>query len=165
MQPSTEELSGTLEGYQILKLNNERFTVPELLLRPSNIHMEQKGIAETIVASILQCPKERQFALAENIVLAGGNANFPGLRERIEKDVQALSPNTWRVKVFKPERYALKFLCSIVLILFIPVLSNLLGVVVKHWLQILICIQCLLQNVIMRNMDQIILLKNLTILI
>lgn len=96
-----------MEGYQILKLNNERFTVPEILLRPSNVGMEQKGLAETIVHSILLCPKENQGSLAENIVLAGGNAMFAGLRQRVENDVKALAPSSWQVNVFMPEKYVI----------------------------------------------------------
>lgn len=105
IQPPTKPLGEALEGYQILKLNNERFTVPEILLRPSNIGMEQQGIAETVVSSILKCPKSRQEVIANNIILAGGNAKFPGLRERIEHDVQHLAPFNWKVKVFLPEKY------------------------------------------------------------
>lgn len=91
-----------LEGCQILRLNNERFTVPELLLRPSNIGMDCKGIAEAIVQTIYECPAEKQPILSNNIILIGGNANFPGLKERIFKDVRALSSSYWRINVYKP---------------------------------------------------------------
>lgn len=67
--------------------------------------MEEKGIAETIVQSILACPKERQHTLANNMILTGGNAKFPGFKERIETDVRALSPCTWNIKVYKPDEY------------------------------------------------------------
>lgn len=93
-----------------MKLNNERFTVPEILLRPPNIGMEQQGIAETVVTSILSCPKSKQKIIAKNIILAGGNAKFPGLRERIEIDVQTFAPNGWTVNVFLPEKYFYKYI-------------------------------------------------------
>jgi actin-related protein 6 len=41
---------------QIIRLNNERFTVPELLFKPSDIGIEEMGIPEAIVDSIESCP-------------------------------------------------------------------------------------------------------------
>ena len=38
---------------QSIRLNNERFSVPEVLFKPSDVGIHQTGIAETIVASIL----------------------------------------------------------------------------------------------------------------
>ena len=93
-------------------MNNERFTIPELLFHPSNIGMNQAGIPETIVESVslthsgtlywkfLNSPVKISKRLIyvtpcfinrsdlhglfySNIVLVGGNASFPGYKERM----------------------------------------------------------------------------------
>lgn len=38
----------TLSYSQIIKMNNERITVPEILFRPSDISIEQIGLAESV---------------------------------------------------------------------------------------------------------------------
>ena len=44
------------EADQVLKMNNERFQIPELLFHPSDIGMKQAGIAEAISQAIESCP-------------------------------------------------------------------------------------------------------------
>lgn len=92
------------EGCQILRLNNERFTVPEILFNPSDIQMESMGIAEAIVKCIRSCPVSVQSSLAKHIVIVGGNANFPGFKERLYSDVRSYLPDHWNVGVYKPDR-------------------------------------------------------------
>ena len=42
--------------------------------------------------------------LYKNIVLTGGNAWFPGFRERIEAEVRSMAPVEYTVKVSRPEK-------------------------------------------------------------
>uniref|UniRef100_A0A1Y1K9S5 Actin-related protein 6 n=1 Tax=Photinus pyralis TaxID=7054 RepID=A0A1Y1K9S5_PHOPY len=91
------------EGCQILRLNNERFTVPELLFHPSDIGIESVGIAECIVKCIHACPEKERPHLAKHIVLMGGNCNFPGFKERVYFDLRSYLPDHWTVNVHKPE--------------------------------------------------------------
>lgn len=85
---------------QILIMNNERFTVPELLFRPDDIGkstsescrhhgslfpigLGQAGLASTIAYSISKLPNDLQGMFWANIGMIGGNAKLPGLRERL----------------------------------------------------------------------------------
>ena len=68
---------------QILHMNNERFTVPEILFRPDDIGMEQSGIPATIAASISLLPEDLQGMFWANIGLIGGTTKFDGFRERL----------------------------------------------------------------------------------
>lgn len=85
---------------QILIMNNERFTVPELLFRPDDIGkstsescwcssfifvlgLDQAGLASTIAYSISILPSDLQGMFWANIGLIGGNAKLPGLHERL----------------------------------------------------------------------------------
>lgn len=73
---------------QLLPLNNERFSTPELLFRPSNIGLEQSGIGETVADSLRACPVELHAQLLSNIVLVGGNACFPGYADRVLDEIR-----------------------------------------------------------------------------
>ncbi|XP_066155254.1 actin-related protein 6 [Euwallacea fornicatus] len=91
------------ESYQILRLNNERFVVPEILFHPSDIGMKSMGIAEAVVKSIMSSPKEHRQSLAKNIILVGGNCKFPGFKVRMYAELRSLLPDSWEVKLFQDE--------------------------------------------------------------
>ncbi|XP_076057802.1 actin-related protein 6 isoform X2 [Oratosquilla oratoria] len=56
---SHEESTGkAVNGEQLIRLNNERFTVPELLFNPSDVGIQEMGITEAIVYAIEKCPTE-----------------------------------------------------------------------------------------------------------
>ena len=84
---------------QTIRLNNERFSVPELLFSPSDIGIDQCGIAETIVHSVMSCDPEAQPWLFKNIILTGGNACLPNFKERVEREVRALAPDVYDVSI------------------------------------------------------------------
>ncbi|XP_075228741.1 actin-related protein 6 isoform X2 [Lycorma delicatula] len=90
-------------GHQILRLNNERFSVPELLFHPSDVGISQMGIAECVVKSISLCPPETQPHLFNNVLLVGGCACFPGFQERLQKELRAMAPEEYDVRVTVPE--------------------------------------------------------------
>lgn len=91
------------ENCQILKLNNERFVVPEILFYPSDIGMKSMGLAEAIVKSIYLCPKDQQESLAKNLVLTGGNCKFPGFKDRVFAEVRSQLPHLWEVNIFQSD--------------------------------------------------------------
>lgn len=91
------------DNCQILRLNNERFTVPEILFNPSDIAIKSIGISEAIVKSIFACPLYYQKELAKNIVCIGGSTKFAGFRERLFNEVRSMMPASWEVNVYAPE--------------------------------------------------------------
>lgn len=84
---------------QTLRLNNERFSIPELLFHPSDVGIPQMGIPEAIMHSINACPEENMESLLENIILYGGNSLFPGFRDRVYNDVRSLALDHFDVNV------------------------------------------------------------------
>ncbi|XP_028156816.1 actin-related protein 6 [Ostrinia furnacalis] len=88
---------------QTLRLNNERFTIPELLFHPSDVGIPQMGIPEAIMNSIEACPEENMENLLGNIVLYGGNALFPGFRDRVYNEVRSLALDHFDVNVHLAE--------------------------------------------------------------
>ncbi|XP_037775751.1 actin-related protein 6-like [Penaeus monodon] len=95
-----EESTGkATAGEQLIRLNNERFTIPELLFTPSDVGIQEMGISEAIVHSINKCPEETRPHLFRNILLTGGNCNFEGFKDRVLKDVRSMSPTEFEVNV------------------------------------------------------------------
>lgn len=87
---------------QVLYMNNERFTVPEILFRPSDIGMQQAGLTETIIASVSAVEPSLQGPLYANIVLIGGNVLFTGLKERLLKELQEAVDERFIVRIATP---------------------------------------------------------------
>lgn len=88
---------------QSIRLNNERYSVPELLFSPSDVGIDQCGIPETIVAAIEECDAAAHPWLYRNIVLTGGNACLPNFKERIQREIRALAPDAYDVQVRLPQ--------------------------------------------------------------
>lgn len=96
---------------QTLRMSNERFSVPEILFRPTNIGkyhfhavycvrtlahpdfhlcprayhtgLDQAGLSATVAASIALLPEDLQGMFWANIGLIGGNTAMPGFRDRL----------------------------------------------------------------------------------
>ncbi|PRP89165.1 actin-related protein 6-like [Planoprotostelium fungivorum] len=94
---------------QILRLNNERISIPEILFNPKNEGINQAGIAETIIQSVESCHPDMHAALYNNILLTGGSACFRGFRDRVELELRSVVSSRYQVNVSIPEdpvRYA-----------------------------------------------------------
>jgi actin-related protein 6 len=95
----------------ILVINNERFMVPEALFNPADIGMEQEGLAEVIFDAISSCHPHIQGLLYSNVVLTGGMAKCPGIKERLETELRPLVPDDYILNVTvleEPEKAAWK---------------------------------------------------------
>ncbi|KAJ3489979.1 hypothetical protein NLI96_g1756 [Meripilus lineatus] len=87
------------DSYQILYMNNERFSVPEILFRPDDIGLEEVGIAGTIAHSISLLPEDIQGMFWANIGLIGGSTQFPGFRDRLLSELRGLAPADCMVSI------------------------------------------------------------------
>ncbi|KRX70473.1 Actin-related protein 6, partial [Trichinella sp. T6] len=85
---------------QFLRLGVERFSVPELLFSPSDVGIQEMGLAEALAYSILQrCPETIQPYLLNNILLTGGNCLFKGIQKRLWSDLRSLVPEEFDIRV------------------------------------------------------------------
>jgi actin-related protein len=80
----------------------ERFLAPEVFFNPGVIGMEASPLDESIVDSIRKCDVDLRRELYANIVLSGGSTMFPGLKERLEKEIRELTPEEVDVKIIAP---------------------------------------------------------------
>uniref|UniRef100_A0A2C9LTA8 Uncharacterized protein n=1 Tax=Biomphalaria glabrata TaxID=6526 RepID=A0A2C9LTA8_BIOGL len=67
----------------MIRMNNERFEIPELLFYPSDVGIQEMGLSESIMHCMTLVDKELVPHLLNNIVLTGGNALLPGFQDRI----------------------------------------------------------------------------------
>ena len=99
---SNLEKSYKLPDGEAITIGNEQFRCPEALFQPALLGMESSGIHETTWDSIMKCDFDIRKDMYANIVLAGGTTMFPGLADRLLKEMEALAPTIMRVKIIAP---------------------------------------------------------------
>ncbi len=97
----------TLPNGEVITINAERFLAPEILFNPSLIGKSELSVPEALHEFLSECGLDVKLDLYPNIVLSGGTTMFPGLRERLFKELLELMPdsrNSLRV-VAPPHRH------------------------------------------------------------
>eukprot|EP01083_Nonionella_stella_P136864 416628_1 len=92
---------------QVITVGSQRFRCSEVLFKPDLIGFECDGIDVMTHDAIRQCDlgdmnNGFEDVLYGNIVLAGGSTMFPGLKERLQKEIFELSNKNNNVKVIAP---------------------------------------------------------------
>merc|ERR1719410_1280120 len=60
--------------------------------------MEACGIHETTYNSIMKCDVDIRKDLYANTVMSGGTTMYPGIADRMQKEITALAPSTIKIK-------------------------------------------------------------------
>ncbi|XP_037098796.1 actin-related protein 5 [Syngnathus acus] len=85
--------------YHQLFVGTERLRCPEILFQPSLTGEDQMGIMETLQYVLARYTPEQQEALVSNVFLTGGNMQYPGIKERMERELLAIRPFQSHFKV------------------------------------------------------------------
>ncbi|BHF77495.1 Actin-6 [Sparganum proliferum] len=87
---------------QVITVGNERFRCPEALFQPSCLGQESVGIHETTYNSIMKCDLDIRKDMYSNIVLSGGSTMYPGIVDRMRKELTSLAPSSKKIKIIAP---------------------------------------------------------------
>jgi actin, other eukaryote len=97
------EESFALPDGNIVKLNEERFKVPEIMFQPSLAYRGYPGIHHMIQSSIMNSDIDTRRSLCQHIILSGGSTMFPGLEHRLQNEVKALFPAAVDINIVAPD--------------------------------------------------------------
>ncbi|MFX1250287.1 MAG: actin, cytoplasmic 2 [Promethearchaeota archaeon] len=90
---------------ECISLGLELFLAPEVLFNPAYIGHEEDPLHICIKKSIQKCEINMRKELYQNIVLTGGSSLFPGLKERLHKELTKMLPEATKVRIIaSPER-------------------------------------------------------------
>lgn len=87
---------------ETITLGNQRFKCTEPLFKPANYGLEMPAIHEMVYQSIMKCDLDVRKDLYANVILSGGSTMFPGITERVSKELQTLIPPATKVNVVGP---------------------------------------------------------------
>ncbi|KAJ7946674.1 actin [Quillaja saponaria] len=99
---SAVEKSFELPDGQVITIGAERFRCAETLFQPSLVGMEAAGIHEVTYNSIMKCDVDIRRDLYGNVVVSGGSTMFPGIADRMSKEITGLAPSSMKIKVVAP---------------------------------------------------------------
>lgn len=90
------------DGTKVLT-KKEKFIIPEALFNPILIGRKENSIVKGCLDSIELCGSTLGLSmkkyLFENIALSGGTSKFKGLKEKFEKEIKALVPETIKKQI------------------------------------------------------------------
>merc|ERR1719410_2262164 len=87
---------------QVITVGAERFRCAEVLFQPNMIGKEQEGIHKLTYNSIMACDIDIRRELYTNAVLSGGSTMFPGISDRLSKELTTLAPASIKIRVVAP---------------------------------------------------------------
>jgi actin len=96
------EKSYMLPDGETISVGIERFLAPECLFNPSVIGKELDPLDDLIVGAISECDVDLRRELFGNIVLSGGSTMFPGIKERLNKEIKEQIPDSVDVRIVSP---------------------------------------------------------------
>jgi len=87
---------------QIVKIGSQQIKCPEALFKPQFLGKDFGGVHQTAYNCVQKCDVDLRRVLFGNIILSGGTTMFPGLADRLSKEISQMAPSSVKVKVVAP---------------------------------------------------------------
>ncbi|XP_006885166.1 PREDICTED: actin-related protein T1-like [Elephantulus edwardii] len=95
----------SLPDGSVIYIGDHLYQVPEVLFEPRLLGLDNPGISKMVATSIFKCDFRMQRKLFAKIMLTGGNTMFPGMEERLLKELEQLSFKGAPIKIMaSPDR-------------------------------------------------------------
>ncbi|KAG1658682.1 actin [Nymphon striatum] len=120
MDPDSLEKSVSLIDFHPsqdeLSLDSERFCVTEGLFNPELWGLDLKGLHKLVHKAIMECSMDVRKEMTRSIYLCGGVTLIPGFADRLQKEVDKLTPPSLTPKVHSsPYRYHASYIGACIL--------------------------------------------------
>ncbi|XP_040855857.1 actin-related protein T1-like [Ochotona curzoniae] len=83
----------------VIPIGEQLSQVPEVLFSPDQLGICNPGLSKMVSSSIMKCDIDIQKNLFAEIVLSGGNTLFPGLEERLMKELELLASKGTPIRI------------------------------------------------------------------
>ncbi|XP_003801948.1 actin-related protein T1-like [Otolemur garnettii] len=83
----------------IIHIGHQLHQVPEVLFAPDQLGIQSPGLSKMVSSSIMKCSADIQKKLLGEIVMSGGTSLFPGLEERLMKELDQLTSEGTPIKI------------------------------------------------------------------
>ncbi|GFO18994.1 actin, cytoplasmic [Plakobranchus ocellatus] len=99
-----DSLTYELPDGRKIPLGDERIKIPEALFVPELAgRPNDHGLPRMVQEAVQRCEVDTRRQLYKNIILSGGSSLFPGLKERLKKEVAKICPFAGEAQVIAPE--------------------------------------------------------------
>ncbi|KAM7044464.1 LOW QUALITY PROTEIN: actin-related protein T1 [Molossus nigricans] len=89
----------TLPDGNVIYIGDQLYQVPEILFTPHQLGIHSPGLSKMVASSIMKCDTDIQRNLFAEIVLSEGTTLFPGLEERLLKELEQLASRGTPIKI------------------------------------------------------------------
>merc|ERR1711939_36076 len=86
----------------VVKVENQLIRCPELMFKPELAGQELLGVHELVAKTVNACTLDVRESMMEHVVLSGGNTMYPNMQQRLQQELQNITPAATKVKVAAP---------------------------------------------------------------
>ena len=101
-----DEIKYEMHNGKQITIGSERHRCTEAMFDPSLIGSELNGVHQQVYDSIMKSDSDIRCDLFGNIVLSGENTKFKGFSQRLQKELEKLCLDQFKVKITEPVTHA-----------------------------------------------------------
>jgi len=87
---------------EVIKFGSQQIRCPEALFQPSFLGKDFPGVHQAAYDCVQMCDVDLRRELFGSVTLSGGSTMYPGINDRLAKEISALAPTSVKVKVVAP---------------------------------------------------------------